>query len=101
MYSGLKNNMKGMLIMDILNEDRESASRKKHDKMLNDPVFAGEEFFFPPCDNSEDEHCGEEFTEEGFKNAAREILNGNSVLIGRNIGRTRLKTWRRKTFFQT
>ena len=46
MHSGLKNNMKGMLIMDILNEDRESASRKKHDEMLNDPVFAGKSFSF-------------------------------------------------------
>ena len=52
--------------MDILNEDCECASRKKHDEMLNDPVFAGAEFFFPPCDDPEDEGCGEEFTEEGF-----------------------------------
>ena len=94
--SGLANNVKGMLTMDILNEDSECASRKKHDEMLNDPVFAGAEFFFPPCDNPEDEGCGEEFTEEGFRKAAREILSGDSALIGRNIGRSKPKTWRRK-----
>ena len=43
--------------MDILNEDSECASRKKHDEMLNDPVFAGAEFFFPPLEDSEDEEC--------------------------------------------
>lgn len=73
--------------MDILNEDSECASRKKHDEMLNDPVFAGAEFFFPPCDDPEDEGCGEEFTEEGFKDVAKEILGGKFVLGSRNIGR--------------
>ena len=83
--------------MDILNEDSECASRKKHDEMLNDPVFAGAEFFFPPLEDSEDEDCGEEFTEEGFRKAACEILSGDSALIGRNIGRSKPKTWRRKS----
>ena len=93
--SGLANNVKGMLMMDILNEDSECASRKKHDEMLNDPVFAGAEFFFPPCDDPEEGDCSEEFTEEGFRKAAREILSGDSALVGRNIGRTKPKTWRR------
>ena len=94
--SVLANNVKGMLTMDILNEDCECASRKKHDEMLSDPVFAGAEFFFPPLEDSEDEDCDDEFSEEEFKNAAREILGDNSALIGRSIASSRPKVWRRK-----
>ena len=64
-------------------------------EILNDPIFAGEEFFFPPLENSEDEDCGDEFSEEEFKNAAREKLSGDSSLIGRNTGSAKLESWGR------
>lgn len=67
----------------------------KEYEILNDPIFAGEEFFFPPLEDSEDEDCGDEFSEEGFRNAAREILSDKSALIGRGIGRSMPKVWRR------
>ena len=82
--------------MENSNKKCESGSRSKEYEMLNDPTFAGEEFFFPLLEDSEDEDCDDVFSEEEFKNAAREILSDNSALIGRNIASSRPKTWRRK-----
>ena len=84
------------MCMENSNKKYESESRSKEYEMLNDPTFAGEEFFFPPLEDSEDEDCDDDFSEEGFKKAAREILSGDSAIIGRNIGRSKPKTWRRK-----
>ena len=81
--------------MENSNKKYESESRSKEYEMLNDPTFAGEEFFFPPLEDSEDEDCDDDFSEEEFKNAAREILSDNSALIGRNIASSRPKVWRR------
>ena len=83
------------MCMENSNKKYESGSRSKEYEMLNDPTFAGEEFFFPPFEDSEDEECDDEFSEEEFKNAAREILSDNSALIGRNIASSRPKVWRR------
>ena len=82
--------------MESSNKKYESESRSKEYEMLNDPTFAGEEFFFSPLEDSEDEDCDDDFSEEGFRKAACEILSGDSAIIGRNIGRTKPKTWRRK-----
>ena len=84
--------------MENSNKKYESGLRSKEYEMLNDPAFAGEEFFFPPLEDSEDEDCDDDFSEEEFKNAAYEILGDNSALIGRNIASSRPKVWRRNGF---
>lgn len=44
--------------------NNESDTQRKEYDILNDPIFAGEEFFFPPCDDSEDEDCDDEFSDK-------------------------------------
>ena len=61
--------------------------QKKHNDLLNDPLFVGEEFFFPPLEDSESDNLDDDFTEERFKKLARKILSGESAIISRNVGR--------------
>ena len=73
------------------------ARKREREALLNDPIFAGEEFFFPPFEGSESDDCQDDFTEEGFKKVAKEILDGEPVLTSHNIGGAKQRVWRRKS----
>lgn len=67
----------------------------KKSGLLDDPIFAGEEFFFPPPDTSP-KNKTVEFSKEFFKKAAQKILKDGSVVISRNAISKRRKIYRRR-----
>lgn len=69
--------------------------KKRRRSLLDDPIFEGEEFFFPPPDASARSECPE-FSKEAFKKAAQEILKDGSAVISRDIISKGRKNWRRR-----